>query len=216
LRADRVADLGCGTGVLATDLAANGWAVTGIDPSPTMLAIARARTGADAVTWVEGFASALSTDSFDLVIMEGHVAQYFISAGEWAAALRCIRRSLRAGGRLAFESRNPAARAWESRNESATRSEYPHPRGGSFVSWVESVRLVDDDGEGPIETHRGHTVLPGGAHLVSDETLRFRRLPALQGSLGNARFFIEQAWGDWNRAPLSDLSPEFILVARGA
>ena len=48
----RVLDLGCGTGLLATAIAARGPAVTGVDPAAAMLAIARDREGGGRVTWV--------------------------------------------------------------------------------------------------------------------------------------------------------------------
>jgi SAM-dependent methyltransferase len=209
-----VADLGCGTGVLAVELAAAGLNVTAVDPSGEMLGVARARAGTSPVTWIEGYADCLPDDSFDLVVMEGHVAQYFVSAMEWDGVLREARRALRPNGHLAFESRNPVAGAWRSWTESDTSATYPHPEGGTFTSWVESIALDTRDADGPIETHRGHTVLPDGTHLISDETLRFRPLPALASSLERAGFAIEQAWGDWDCSPVSERSPEFIVLSR--
>jgi SAM-dependent methyltransferase len=44
-------DLGCGTGLLAAAAAAEAGRVVGVDPSPAMLEVARARS--DAVEWVE-------------------------------------------------------------------------------------------------------------------------------------------------------------------
>src|SRR5438046_6269675 len=54
----RVLDVGCGTGRFAAALTeSHSCTVIGVDPSPGMLAVARART-AD-VTWLEGRAEAL-------------------------------------------------------------------------------------------------------------------------------------------------------------
>lgn len=52
LRGARVLDLGCGTGRHALELARRGSRVTGADPSPGMLAAARAKAGAERVEWV--------------------------------------------------------------------------------------------------------------------------------------------------------------------
>jgi ubiquinone/menaquinone biosynthesis C-methylase UbiE len=58
LHGRRVLDLGCGTGRFAAALAErDGCTVVGVDPSPAMLAMARART--DAVTWLDGRAESL-------------------------------------------------------------------------------------------------------------------------------------------------------------
>jgi ubiquinone/menaquinone biosynthesis C-methylase UbiE len=73
--AGSVVDLGCGTGQLAVELARRGHRVTGIDPSPAMLALRRQRDGGDRVRWVEGDASCLGSGEYDLVVMSGHVIQ---------------------------------------------------------------------------------------------------------------------------------------------
>lgn len=71
----RVLDLGCGSGVHTAFLAAEGFVVTGVDPSSTGIANARQRLaslGLDATLRIQG-AEALDfpADSFDLVICVG-------------------------------------------------------------------------------------------------------------------------------------------------
>lgn len=216
LRAGRVTDLGCGTGVLAADLADAGHAVTGIDPAPAMLQIARTRPGGQRVRWLEGTAADLPDDDADLVVMEGHVAQYFLTDTQWAHTLGHIHRTLRPGGHVAFESRNPAARAWERWTREHTEDTYPHPDGGRFTSWSASVAVTAADHYGAIETHEAHVVLPDGTHRVHQETLRFRPLEVLQESLTAAGFTITAAWGDFAGSALTADSPEIILLARRA
>ena len=97
-----IVDLGCGTGRLALLLAARGHRVTGVDPSPQMLAVARSKDGTNAVCWVQGGADELGTAEADLVVLKGHVAQFFVDADDWRRALHRIRQVLRPGGRLAF------------------------------------------------------------------------------------------------------------------
>ncbi len=113
LGARKILDLGCGTGLLTRELAVDGRQVVGVDPAPAMLAVARQQPGAERVQWVEGDASVLETPAADLVVMTGNVAQVFLEDAEWVATLRAIHAALRPGGHLAFESRNPDARAWE-------------------------------------------------------------------------------------------------------
>lgn len=67
LPGQRVVDVGTGTGLLARALAARGCTVTGLDPSPEMLAEARA--AAPDISWIEARAEAtgLPAGGFDVV-----------------------------------------------------------------------------------------------------------------------------------------------------
>ena len=218
LGARTVTDLGCGTGVLACDLAARGHDVIGVDPSEAMLDAARHRPGGDRVVWVRGDAEVL-TDDQDLLVMTGHVAQYLVTDSAWDATLQRIRQSLAVDGHVAFEMRNPAARAWERWTEEATRATYEHPLGGTFTSWGQVVDVVgdtadiDDPACCPTVTTVGHTLLPDGQHLVATETLRFRTLERLHTSLRLAGLEVVQVWGDWDRSPVTRTSPELIVLA---
>lgn len=58
---ERIVDIGCGTGTLALALwqRAPGAFITGVDPDPAVLAIARAKAGAAPVDWVHAMGDAL-------------------------------------------------------------------------------------------------------------------------------------------------------------
>lgn len=208
-----VVDLGCGTGVFAVDAAGLGVDAIGVDPSPAMIEACRTRDPLDRVTWIVGNAASLPSDSADLIVMMGHVAQYFVDDDEWQQTLDDCHRALQPGGYLTFECRNPARRAWEEWTKAATFARLPHPDGGWFESWVEVVDVTGDP-DAPTETHRGHTVLPSGEHVVADETLRFRRLDEITSSLAAAGFTVESVLGDWDGSPFHPDSPEMILLAR--
>ena len=113
MSAASVLDIGCGTGELlrvARQAGHTGW-LCGLDPAPAMLAVARRQPD---VEWVLGdAASAAWRQAFDLVVMTGHAFQVLVSDDEVRAALAAVRVALAPGGRFAFETRNPAARAWE-------------------------------------------------------------------------------------------------------
>lgn len=205
LNARRILDLGCGTGLLTHELAVNGRQVTGVDPAPAMLAYARRQPGAERVRWVEGDSSALGTPGADLAVMTGNVAQVFLEDTEWEATLRHLHAALRPGGHLAFESRNPDARAWEEWNREAT-----HERNAAMESWMDQVSV----GEGRVH-FVGHNVFAGtGEDVVVDSTLRFRSRAELIESLTHAGFTVEQVYGDWKRGPVTPESRVMVFVAR--
>ncbi|MGY6501275.1 MAG: class I SAM-dependent methyltransferase [Acidimicrobiales bacterium] len=213
LGARSLVDIGCGTGVFAVDVAAAGRHVIGVDPAAEMLDIARRRPGGERVEWVHGTADDVPGGCAELVIMMGHVAQYFVEDDDWAHLLGQVRRVLVSGGHLAFETRNPAI-DWTARwTPDRTRATYPHPDAGEFTSWVEVVG-VSGPPDSYTSTHAGHTVLPGGQHLVTQETLRFRSADEIVASLDEAGFAIEHRWGDWDRRPATPTSDEIIVLAR--
>jgi len=213
LGAEVVIDVGCGTGVFAVDLARRGHAVIGLDPAGPMLDIARERSAGLDIEWIHGPADDVATGVADLVVMMGHVAQYFLDDAAWSNVLGQVHRILRPGGRLAFQTRNPAIPWEEQWSESRTAATMPHPDGGEFTSWVEVVEK-----SGPVDsytlTHHGHTILPGGLHLIAAESLRFRSAAEIVGSLETAGFSLEQTWGGWDRSPFTSRTSEMIVIAR--
>ena len=98
---ERVLDLACGTGIVARLVAPHvaPGGVTGLDVSPAMLAVARARAAAEgiAVTWDEGNATSLpyGDGAFDLALCQQGL-QFF---PDQPAALRELHRVLAPGGR---------------------------------------------------------------------------------------------------------------------
>ncbi|MCH8562881.1 class I SAM-dependent methyltransferase [Nesterenkonia sp. LB17] len=218
LGAARVADIGCGTGVFGILLAEHGIEVTGVDPAAAMIDVARSRTAESQLTppprWIHGFADQLEAQAADLVVMEGHVAQYFLTRADWEAVLDHAFQALRPGGHLAFEVRNPAALELDAWDPESTRETQPHPDGGEFTSWMEIVRVTEDPADGALITARAHNILPDSRELIAEETLRYRPLSVLRQTLSAAGFRPVQLWGDWDREELSDDSPEMIFLVQ--
>lgn len=219
LGAEHVLDIGCGTGGFAVDLARHQLSVTGVDPAATMLEVAQ-RQAQEAgvshrVTLIHGTTAEVAAEPvFDAAIMMGHVAQYFLHRAAWDTVLSHTFRALKPGGWLAFESRNPAGMGADAWDEQSTRETQPHPDGGEFTSWLEVVGIEHDDADGPLITARGHNIFPDGRHVSADEPLRYRPLPVLRESLQQSGFEIEEVWGDWDRSPVEEDSPELIVLAR--
>ena len=118
----RILDMGCGTGLLACEFAARGHDVTGADPAAAMLATARGRPGGDRVRWIQADAAGLATG--DPVRPDHHDRARVPVAPEdhdVRAALGALAAHLAPGGRIAFETRNPAVREWQDWNPRDTR-----------------------------------------------------------------------------------------------
>lgn len=206
--ASTIVDLGCGTGLLATELARRGHRVIGVDPSASMLAVARSRLGHEKVTWIDGDATALAGLSADLVIMTGHVAQVFLDEREWMRALHAVHSVLAPGGRLAFESRNPAAKAWLRWNPKDSYRRLDGIEGGPVQAWYVVTGVAGDQ-----VSFEEHHRIATGEDLVASSALRFPVLDELTRSLARAGFVVESSWGDWDCSSITASSPEFILVA---
>ncbi len=189
--ARRVLDLGCGTGALALLLAARGVEVTGVDPAAGSLRVARAKAGADRVRWVHGDAAALPPMRVDLATMTGNVAQAIVDPADWDRTLRGVHGALRPGGRLVFETRDPACRAWRGWTRAATYRSVEVPGVGALEHWVD---LIDVDG--PLVAFRQTWVFASdGAVLTSDSTLRFRERDEVEAALLEHGYVVDDVLG---------------------
>ena len=204
----RVLDLGCGTGRLALALAAAGHRVTGVDPAASSIAAARAKPGAERVTWLEGTAGELPRAAYDVTVMTSHVAQFLVDDATWLTLLDDVARALVPGGRLVFDSRDPRDRAWERWNPVDSRRRVTLPDGAEVEVWTEVLSVA---GGSVAFTH--HYRFPDGAALRSDSTLRFRSEGELRSSLAAAGFDVEEVYGGWGREPGGEGDGELLVVA---
>jgi SAM-dependent methyltransferase len=186
LGGSRVLDVGCGTGTLALMLAERGYDVVGVDPAAASLAVARAKPGADLVRWLDGDATTMPCSDRDIAVLTGNVAQAIADPHDWGATLRGVRAALIPGGHLVFETRVPAARAWEQWTREATLTTIDIPGVGLVTSWLE-VTSVDL----PLVTFQGTCDFASdGATLTSTSTLRFREREEIEADLDRAGYSL--------------------------
>jgi SAM-dependent methyltransferase len=209
MAASSLLDVGCGTGLMLQHARQSGHQglLTGLDPDRA--ALRRARRRAD-IEWVEGTAASAQWDRvFDLATMTGHAFQCLRTDAELDASLAAIRNALRDGGRFAFETRHPQARAWLDWNPSHV-TEVTDGGGRTLRTWHEVESVTGDT-----VAFAGTTALPGGTVLRIDRTsLRFLPERALDAFLAGARFETEARYGDWSGGPVNDESTEIITIAR--
>lgn len=211
----RVIDLGCGTGLLACELASRGHRVIAIDPAPEMLHVARHRPNGDRVQWIEGDARALALlPPADLLVMTGHVAQVFLDDTVFLNTLNAARYALRDGGTLAFESRNPAARAWESWTPAHSLRLIDVNGIGEVEMWQDDVSASPESGVRFNTYYRFKATDETDETLTSASELRFRTQDELTALLEAAGFRHLTWQGDWDGTAVSAASRELIVVAR--
>ena len=206
--AERVLDVGCGTGFMlhqARDAGHRGRLV-GIDPAAEMLVQARVRTD---IEWVEGYLPDAGFDAeFDLAYMTGHAFQVLLDDAAVLDLLRAVRRALVPGGHFAFETRNPHARAWEQWTPEHGK-EITDPRGSQVRVWHEVERV-----DGDLVTFTESYAVDGAPQpLGGRSTLRFVTAEHLDHLLAQAGFVIDERYGDWDRSLMTNTSREIITVA---
>ncbi len=203
---ERILDLGCGTGLLAAAYAAHGHDVTGVDLAASMLAVARDWPHGDKVEWIEATAQAFrSPKRFDLVVMTGHAFQVFLTDEDVRAVCLTMREHLAPGGRVVFETRNPAI-DWQA----------------IWDGWMERLEV---DG-GPVEVSYRCEPMAGqrlrfemryafrDEELVSRSELLFLSPPEVEAHLLAAGLRVERVQGDWDGSVFDpERSHEMIFTA---
>ncbi len=141
--------------------------------------------------------------------MTGHAFQALITDDEVREALAAVRNALTGTGRFAFETRNPAARAWE-RWTPANGTEVT--RDGVTVRIEHDAELVGD----VVRLSETFSGPPWPEPQVSRGSLRFLSAERLDGFLHEAGLEVAERYGDWARGPVSESSPELVTVVRRA
>jgi SAM-dependent methyltransferase len=202
--ATRVLDVGCGTGSFALLLAERGVEVTAVDPALASLEVARSKPGSERVRWLHGDAGSLPTLNVDLATMTANVAQAIVDDADWEATLRGINDALRPGGRLVFETRDPAYQAWREWNRAASYRVTEIDGVGTVESWHDVLEV-----RGSLVRFRSTVVFASdGEVLTSESTLRFRDRSDVEADLAAHGFVVE----DVRDAP-DRPGREFVFVA---
>ena len=201
----RVLELGVGTGRLALPLAAQGFAVTGIDASAGMLDRLRAKPGAEQIETVLGDMAELPVDGRYGVVFAAF--NTFFNLTSEAAQRACLRRAaavLERGGCLAIEAFVP-------------------PEAGSAADNTVSARTIELDRVVlTAARHDPATRTIAGQHIeITERGIRLRpwlvryAAPRELDELARAAgLVLERRDGDWRGTPFDDDSTTHVSVYR--
>ncbi|WP_432776231.1 methyltransferase domain-containing protein [Brevibacillus gelatini] len=215
----KVLDLACGTGRIAIPLAQAGIEVTGIDLSPDMLARAQKKAKEQGVTTgltlLQGDMRSFDLgETFSLIMIPFRSFLHLLHIQEQMKALRCIRKHLAPGGKLALNVFVPKINHFQEENEKMSlRGTYPLPSGGEVLMWdytrydhfqqlCEVTRTYErTDARGTVvERVNGRFVL---RYIFPTELHHLLRLNGLK---------VTRRYGNFAKAPFDASSTELIVV----
>jgi SAM-dependent methyltransferase len=214
-----VLELGCGSGRVLLHLAREGFAVTGVDSSPAMIALARRRLAlhksiaGKADLLEDSFTRVRIGKTFPLVILPFNTFSHMTAPEDVRAALDTIAAHLPPGGRVVFSLPNPIPlygnppeamvleRTFRDEERGLTIQQFSSLRVDraaqlGFVTWI----YDEVDSAGTVK----RTTIP--------MTLRYFFSNELASRLEQSGLRLEQVWGDYDRSPFTEDSPTMIAV----
>jgi SAM-dependent methyltransferase len=215
-----VLDLACGTGYLTIPLAEAGFTVTGVDFAPAMLEHAQRKAADLPIRWVRADCRTLDLgEQFRLITMTGNAIQEgFLTRADMEGLFGAARRHLLPGGLFAFETRfprpsellTPEALSGEWSEETPWR-EYENAH-GQMVTETSQQRY---DAIRQVVEYLLHSRWQedGREQTLTDRTsLRLIFPQEMEALLHYNGFTVRDAFGDWDRQPMTGSSPRMIYV----
>ena len=219
-----VLEVGCGSGRILLPIARKGIRIDGLDSSAAMLqrCATKLREESDEtrslVALHEGTAAQFDLGKrFGLITAPFRVLQHLISLEEQLAFLASAGRHLAPGGRVVFDVFNPnfqalvAADGVERQDTPAT----PLPDGRLFrrAGRVKRVRKVDQVSEIELTYYLVNESGEETRYFVHSFDMRWYLRNELVLLVERAGFQVEDIFGDFDHSPLTDDSPEIIVMA---
>ena len=208
----RLLDAGCGTGRYAAELARHGFRVTGVDSSLELLAVARRRPDASAVTLVAADLATLPIrPCYQAILCRGVLNDVVHDTGRRAVFLS-FARALTSGGVLVLD-----VREWEATIRRKSR-EPVHERTVETVHGTLTFRSVArlDHAARSLQLAERHTLVAGGVTTVAqyDFAMRCWTRDELDQMLTEAGFGAAEYRGAYDPAVAVGATDRLVIVAR--
>jgi SAM-dependent methyltransferase len=198
-----VLELGVGTGRIALPLAARGLEVHGVDASPAMLELLRAKPGADRVRAHLGDMGEVAVDGeFPLVFVAVNTLFMLASQEGQVRCFQAVARRLAPGGRFVVEAQVPSLAMYSARQEVRAQRV-------DTDSVVLAVRRFDPvtqrmEAQQVQLSEKGTRLVPG--------VLRYAWPAELDLMARLAGLRLSQRWGGWMREPFTAASTQHVTV----
>lgn len=214
-------ELGCGTGRLALPLAEAGFEVTGVDMSPRMLDVARAKVEAaglgDRITLLEAdMRDVQLPQQYRLAFIAINSFMHLTTTEDQMAALQTWRRLLLPGGLLVIDVDNPDPRhLLEADGRLDLQGRWFDPETGATVLKHMS-RTLDAARQLQHVLFIYDEVFPDGQMRRTLAPFQARYLYRFEGELllDKAGFALEQVYGSYDLDPYASESDRMVFVAR--
>lgn len=209
-----ILELGCGSGRVLLHLAAQGFALVGVDNDPAALAFLEAHLPGNLQPKPEvHLADMRSLDlsrRFPLIILPCNTYSMF-TAGERLAVLERVRQHLAPGGCFALSLPNPFTLLdLPARSDFEVEESFSDPLSGRSVQVLSAWRKYGDK---MVVRWRYELLLPEGQVLQEGFKARHYlvELETYQAEIALAGLELAATWGDFEGEPFTEDSPYLIL-----
>ncbi len=222
-----VLELGCGTGRILVPIAAAGCHIVGLDFSPFMLEQCRAKLEAqpkevqDRVRLVQGDMTNFDLgEIFHLITIPFRPFQHLLHVDEQLACLRCVHQHLAPTGKLVLDLFHTDPRRTHDLIYTEESDRYPEVTlpDGRRVRLAERIvafRRAEQINDVELIYYVTH---PEGRseRLVDAFPVRYFFRYEVEHLLARCGFRVAELFGNYDKTPLRDDSPEMIFVAEKA
>jgi SAM-dependent methyltransferase len=212
----KVLELMCGTGRIAIPLTQYSSKVTGIDSSRAMLHYGRekiARTTLKNITLFERDCRDFSLEEkFHVIILPLNSLAHLVTADDMRKTCDCIKNHLVHGGRFLLDYLNPQLEVLQCNTISPTHAGTYTTSAGrkialSFTNMYNSKTQINT-------VHWYYDIDDGKERYIEEMPMRIYFPQELDALLEANGFFIEKKYGNYDRTPFTENSPQQLYICR--